>query len=313
MFSIVLLFGSTSVLSQLQLEESRQFSIELATDCSAVYVYSRVFTLKTDDDEAVFAQYLSEFENKSKELLDRFTKDALDMVNRASDLTSRNMTARDFNVSAYRLQTVIGASGIIEHKFTWDGFAFTDEGQIQLGDVFEIGLVLLERDELSIHYPTAYDVARVEPEPDFVMNQERRLAWIGPRLFATGTPAVAFAKVSSFPTDQHIYALVLGTGVVGMSISAFLFHRYRRKKTKEDEVKRLPLELLEAETDEDKIVNMLRTRGGYLRQSMMVEELGFSKSRTSEVLSNMENKGLIKRHKKGREKLVVLMKQPDDE
>ncbi len=69
---------------------------------------------------------------------------------------------------------------------------------------------------------------------------------------------------------------------------------------------------METETEEDKIVNLLQTKGSYQRQSIIVKELGFSKSKTSEILSNMEEKGLIERHKKGREKLVVLLKQQND-
>jgi uncharacterized membrane protein len=307
-FTIVLLFGSPVVLCQFQLEESRQFSIELDTDCSAVYVYKRVFILTTDDDIAVFEQYLMEFEYKKEELLDRFTNDTLYMVNRAREITNRSMTAQDFNVSAYLLQTVTGSSGIIEYTFTWKGFAFEDEGQIQMGDVFEIGLVLLEKDELSVRYPKDYEVTHMEPDPDLVMNPERKLVWLGPKLFATGTPAVACARVRRFPLDQQIIVLTIGAAASGVGVFAFLYHRSSREK-KEDELPRIPLTLLEAETDEDKVVNLLQTKGGYLPQSRVVAELGFSKSKTSEILSNMEEKGLIKRHKRGREKIVVLSRQ----
>jgi uncharacterized membrane protein len=249
-----------------------------------------------------------EFEYKKEELLDRFTNDTLYMVSRASEITNRSMTAQDFNVSAYLLQTVTGSSGIIEYKFTWKGFAFEDEGQIQMGDVFEVGLVLLEKDELSIRYPKGYEITHTEPDPDLVMNPERRLVWLGPRLFATGTPAVACASVRRFPLDQQIIVLTIGAAASGVGVFAFLYHRSSRKK-KEDELPRVSLTLLEAETDEDKILNLLQTKGGYLRQSMVAEELGFSKSKASEILSSMERKGLIKRHKKGREKIVILSKR----
>lgn len=303
-----MLFSSATVLCEFQLEESRQFSIEIDTNSSAVYVYKRVFVLKTEDDEGVFQQYLSEFEDRKEELLERFTNDALYMVNRASDITNRSMTARDFNVSAYMLQTVTGSSGIIEYKFTWEGFAFVNKGHIKMGDVFEVGLVLLEKNELSIQYPEGYEVVSMEPEPDFMLNQERRLIWVGPKLFATGTPVVALAKVKGFLNDLQMYVLMIGSAT-GISIFAFFYHKFREKKKRKEILKRTPTAIFEAESEENKIVDLLQTRGGYLRQSMIVEELGFSKSRTSEILSNMEKKGLIERHKKGREKLVVLLKQ----
>jgi len=61
------------------------------------------------------------------------------------------------------------------------------------------------------------------------------------------------------------------------------------------------------EDDEDNVVTLLKAAGGRLYQSTITKKCGFSKSKTSELLTSMENKGIVRRQKKGREKLVTLI------
>lgn len=61
--------------------------------------------------------------------------------------------------------------------------------------------------------------------------------------------------------------------------------------------------------DEAKVVKLLREAGGSLYQSTITKQLGFSKSKTSGLLKNMEKQGIVRRQKKGREKLVMFTEQ----
>lgn len=311
-FSILFVFRPSMVSGQFELEESRLFSIQVYTNGSAAYVFRRIFILVTEDDMTVFEQYLSDFETIKEGLLERFSNETRFMVNRTSSITNRTMDAINFNVSAYMLQTITGFRGIIEYKFFWIGFAFVERGEIHVGDVFEVGLVLLEKDELNICYPEGYSVADVEPDPDNIRDKDRVLIWIGPKAFVSGTPVIALTmETSSFFDNLQTYGLVIGLVVLGASFFA-VFYRFRREKKREEKLKHIPLAILEVESEEDKIIKLLQGSGGYSGQSAIAEKLGMSKSKASETLSNMEKKGLIKRQKKGREKIVVLLEQQND-
>jgi len=48
-------------------------------------------------------------------------------------------------------------------------------------------------------------------------------------------------------------------------------------------------------------------------QSAIIEQCKFSKTKTSELLSAMEKKGIVRRHKKGRDKIVNLNEQAKSE
>lgn len=94
-----------------------------------------------------------------------------------------------------------------------------------------------------------------------------------------------------------------------MGVLRFLFFFGHSKKGNSDKagsLRRVALEKME--DDEEKVVKLLKSAGGQLYQSQISRHYGFSTSKTSELLSSMEKKGLIKRKTQGREKIVKLIK-----
>ncbi|WP_435333413.1 helix-turn-helix transcriptional regulator [Haloarchaeobius sp. TZWWS8] len=59
-------------------------------------------------------------------------------------------------------------------------------------------------------------------------------------------------------------------------------------------------------TDEDRVVRLLERNGGRLRQSHIVDETDWSKSKVSMLLSEMEDEGTISKLRVGRENIVSL-------
>ncbi|WP_435195215.1 helix-turn-helix transcriptional regulator [Natronomonas sp. EA1] len=59
-------------------------------------------------------------------------------------------------------------------------------------------------------------------------------------------------------------------------------------------------------TDEDRVVSMLEERGGRMKQVNIVEETGWSKSKVSMLLSEMEEEGDISKLRVGRENIISL-------
>ncbi len=71
----------------------------------------------------------------------------------------------------------------------------------------------------------------------------------------------------------------------------------------------VPPSVLGIEDDEEKVVNLLRAAGGSMYQSTIADHCEFSRSKTSKLLTTMENKRKIRREKKGREKVVTLIEE----
>ena len=59
-------------------------------------------------------------------------------------------------------------------------------------------------------------------------------------------------------------------------------------------------------TDEDRVLLMLESNGGQLRQSDIVDQTEWSKSKVSRLLSKMEDRALVEKIAVGRENLIAL-------
>ena len=62
----------------------------------------------------------------------------------------------------------------------------------------------------------------------------------------------------------------------------------------------------EPASDEDRVVSLLRDHGGRMKQTRIVEQTDWSKSKVSMLLSEMEEQGLVTKLRVGRENLVSL-------
>ncbi|WP_242695461.1 helix-turn-helix transcriptional regulator [Halomontanus rarus] len=67
-----------------------------------------------------------------------------------------------------------------------------------------------------------------------------------------------------------------------------------------------PISDEELMTDEDRVVALIRRNGGRMKQVNIVEETGWSKSKVSMLLSDMEEEGTISKLRVGRENIVSL-------
>ncbi len=311
--SIPFLLKPITVSAQFGLEESYIYSVEVHINGSATCVRKRILVIVTEDDEVVVRDYLNWFREGIVYWLEKFSNDTQFIVNRASEIAERDMSASRFNVSAYILPTLTRPLGIIEYRFLWEGFALVREGQIVIGDAFEEGgLILKEGHELNIQYPEGYRVEDVDLSPDLMMTHERRLAWSGPKNFPKGTPRVVLTKEAGGFWDATLsYGFSISLVALSTFFVALVLYRSRMKKQKES-VEHARLATLEVESEEEKIVNLIKASNGILRQSVIGEKLGVSRSKISETLSEMERRGIIKRQKRGREKIVILLGQQNN-
>jgi len=295
------------VLCQNQLEENTTFKIEVRMDGSATWIIERRLLLKTEEDVTIFQQYVSEFEAQKEAYLEEFSSKTRELVNRASIVTGRSMRAENFEIAISLLETATGSYGVIKYQYDWIGFAKVEDNRITVGDVFEGGFYLYRDDALIIKYPSGYLVVAVSPVTDDTREPDRTLTWYGRRNFGAGEPTVILEKRAPTIIDilQKYALLIVGLIVIaGIGSAGLWFFRFRKR----EKVSGRPPEIkLGIEDDEDKVVRLLRAAGGRLYQSTITKQCGFSKSKTSELLTTMEKKGIVRRQKRGREKLVTLI------
>jgi uncharacterized membrane protein len=207
-----------------------------------------------------------------------------------------------------------------EYKFEWQNFCEVEDAQIVIGDVFRSPNFfdqLYGDGEVYITYPLQYVVQTVQPAPFLQNDSIQTLEWLGTKDLQNGTRIVLMQEsttLSFVDTLKGNAVLIAGLLAIaaGSSISFYMFRRNRKKKVKalENVEVRSPPEM---ESDEQKAVKLIRSSGGNLYQSSITDQLGFSKAKTSQLLGILEHKGVIRRYKKGRDKIVVLLEQEKSE
>jgi hypothetical protein len=282
----------------------------LFEDCSASWVVQRRVLLTTDDDEALFFEFLNVTS------VDELSDYVRSMVSHASLATGRPMRVEHFEVFGNVSETALGREGILQYQFVWVGFAEEMEGEkIKVGDVLGGELDLSSGDLMVLIYPNGYFPSVVYPLPDKVQYSEQSLTWFGPRNFGMGEPTIilemrTFNWTELIVENLAIFLMIFVAFFVGF-LGYFLGKRRRNEGKRQVSITEAVKKLtpLEVEGDEEKILRLLSMAGGSVLQSTIVKHFGFSKSKVSTVLSSMERKGLVTRKKTGRGKIVTLVKK----
>lgn len=275
--------------------------VKVNVDGSASWIIERRTELQTEYEAALFLNYTSVIS------LESFMENIKSQVSYASLITGRNMRADYFLWNVSKLRTPTGLEGIIQFQFEWIGFAKNvDNKEIRIGDVFggELDLDLSKDDALVIYYPMEYTVEFVYPPPDETEELERAIVWYGFKNFGAGEPTAVFSQESNLFKAFDIKMLISITIIVCLGLICLWLYNERRKYLIERTSKISKVPLL---SDEETVKIMLKEAGGSMLQSAIKEKCGFSKSKISGLLKLMEEKGIIKRKKKGREKLVTLI------
>jgi len=287
----LLLIPYGKVYSQNQIE----YRIQIDSDGSAAWI---IRTIGTE-----VSVNFSEFENRVTSL-----------VETAEVETGRDMIAvRD---SFWMTLNYSGSYSVVECGFYWKNFSKVEDTKIIIGDVFQsenFFLQLYGDGEVYITYPSQYIIQTVSPTPYERDDSHHALRWLGTNDFTNELPVIVLREKSVTPgffetlQDNAIVIAGLLTAAAGSSIGFYVFRRHR-KKEKIVKVPELPTPL-GIESAEEKIVKLLRSSGGSLYQSAIVDRCKFSKAKTSQLLAVLENKGIVSRYKKGRDKIVTLVEK----
>ena len=279
--------------------------IEIHPDGSATWVIRKKTTLNTESDRAAFLDYVN------LTSIEDFLNNVKSIVNEASVITGRAMKAENLDMVASVFNTTTGFEGILQYQYDWIGFAKEIEGEkIKVGDALNGQLDLSRNDMLIIQYPTSYTIENVDPTQDDSSESDRTITWYGPRNFGAGEPTVILRK-NTLGVADFILSNAFVTSLIILILSCLgglgLVKLKSLKKQKDVKVSEVTPLRIELESDEEKVINLLKESGGRLYQKAIAKHYGFSKSKTSELLTAMEQKEIVARKKRGRQKLVILI------
>jgi uncharacterized membrane protein len=166
-----------------------------------------------------------------------------------------------------------------------------------------------------------YVIESVSPSPHEQDPTAPMLVWYGIEDFKIGEPKIVLREKSSASglleiISQNWILIIILTALLisGGSVGFYYFRHQKLTLRRPIEPGSSKVQVpLEVEDAEQKIVNLLRAAGGSMHQSKIAEKCGFSRAKVSKLLKVMENKAVIKREQKGREKIVTLIKEVESE
>jgi uncharacterized membrane protein len=288
-----------SAVNRVYCQEYIQYQVQMNSDNSAAWTITQVSDI-----------------NATIDTWEGFQQKIFNLVDAAVNATNREMTIEPESI---QMETVISwetQSKTTEYRFKWLNFSTTENGKIAFGDVFQVPdffSQLYGDGALQITYPSNYTVISVSPTPNNQDNNLQTLEWYRTQDFMNGKPSITLSLQSQNEGNWSQSILIAAVSAIAIAVSLTGFYLVRRNKKK---AKTVPTEATFAattltESDEEKIIKTIRSSGGILNQTAIAEQCRFSKAKTSQLLAALEQKGVIKRFKKGRDKIVMLTEQTD--
>jgi uncharacterized membrane protein len=280
-------------LSYAESQDYIEYDVEVNVDNSAGWTITRVADINASID-------VEGFPSRVAALIDV----AVDLTQREMVLDAESLQVSDEVSWETQSRTTV-------YSFTWQNFTVTESGGITLGDVFGVSgffSSFFGEGAIQISYPSDYSVQSVSPEPNERDDSTQTLRWYRTQDFVNGKPSMTFVEAQSGGSDEWQQYAVIGAGLT-VAIAAALLGLYlvkirkpRARVSTSETPARTPL----IESDEEKIIKIIRSSGGSMRQVAITEQCGFSKAKTSQLLAVLEQKQVITRYKKGRDKIVTL-------
>lgn len=300
-------------------------NVEIHEDGDATWKIEYLVRLRTENETQAFEDLMADVEENESAFLDRFESRMATTVSDAAEATGRNMSAQDFAISA-EIRTLGNRYGVLTYTFTWTNFAAVQDDTITAGDALE-GFFLDEQTTLQFAWPEGYELSAVSPEPTSVRDQS--VVWQGQLDFASGQPRLSIVPATGTTTtteettvttspgttettdpdeETSIWVWILG-GIVVLAILAGALWYLRERGgapgpvVDEDHGDEPPADLM---SNEERVEQFLESQGGRSKQQEIVEGLGWTEAKTSQVLSDMQESGRIEKFRIGRENVVKL-------
>ena len=280
-----------SLMASASCEESNSIYIKIYDDGNALWTLETRFELKTQEDVNFFNDYVSILE-EDRDIIIQGKKDSLqEIVNTVAYSSGRDMNIDNISLDYQVVDSINIKYGLVRFKFLWKNFGLKDKNSIIIGDAFNKGSYIKEGEVLLIEYPEDYTIYSINPEP--TEKRDRSLFWYGPKIFMENEPNIFLKKSSIFNSS----IIIIFGFIVLFSIIILTIYLITNKKKKN-----LPILM----SDVDKIKNILKSSGGKCFQNDVVAQSGLSKSKVSQIISEMEKNGEIDKQKYGKNNLIIL-------
>jgi uncharacterized membrane protein len=259
------------------------------------------------DGSAVFAINQFSSANATVETFDVFQQKVFNLVDSAAAITHREMAVDENSLQVNT--TISSESKTTEYTFVWQNFSIVQDGKISFGDVFQVNNFfgqLYGDAALQLTYPFDFSVKSVTPAPYERQDSADLLRWSRTQDLVTNKVSVVLTSTSQNignGNDGQLYTIIVVVSAVGVTLSLLGFYTSKRRKNNAISTTLAESLIL---SEEDKVLNLLKSVGGSIRQSEITEQCRFSKAKTSQLLATLEKSGSITRYKSGRDKIVTL-------
>jgi hypothetical protein len=217
--------------------------------------------------------------------------------------------------------------GVVSYRFRWTNFAAVEGERLLIGDALS-GFFLDEETRLIVSWPSGYEARSVTPPPD--ERDETSVTWRGPTDFAADEPRIELAPAGGFPVG------VVATILAGLLLGAAVVW-YRRRVLRGDRPASGGEATVGAEGDgagdeageaateapteppeellspEERVLRFVEESGGRVKQQDVVSTFDWTAARTSQVVGNLRDEGKIETFRLGRENVLTLPSDEDDE
>ncbi|GAB3680372.1 hypothetical protein GCM10028857_03010 [Salinarchaeum chitinilyticum] len=315
--------------------ERSTFRVRVDADADVRWTFRYERPIESDDERSAFETYAERVRTEATDLFRDFRNRSTELTAAASAVTGRSMSARNVTRDAGIEQTPTQEVGYVELSFEWTNFGRVDGGSIVVGDVFEGGLYLGETQSLIFVAGEGVQFESVDPQASpsgEQLSDSHSVTWTGERSFADRHPRVVYrVPGSGGGGDAGVSMLWLAAGgVIGLLlVTVLVTARYggipstesRDDGTAaaaatvstesttggiEEPTDPEPTPPEEPITDDRRVTRLLEDGGGRMKQTAIVEETGWSKSKVSMLLSEMEADGEIRKIQIGRENIIAL-------
>jgi len=280
----------------LPLQEARcqnyvEYKVQINSDGSAVWIVTQFSNI-----------------NATIETWQDFQQKIFNLVDFVASATHREMAVDE---SSLQISTTISSeSKTTEYSFLWQNFSVIQGNEIIFGDVFHANNFfsqLFGDASLQVSYPSNFSIKSISPAPYERDDSAETFVWSRTQDLVNGEPNIILTSTPQTGNNGwQQYAIIGAVAAVGATLSLLGFYRFKRRKLNGKSASVVLEDASPIESEEDKVIKILKSSGGSMRQSAIVEQCRFSKAKTSQLLATLERKGNITRYKNGRDKIVNL-------
>jgi hypothetical protein len=331
--------------------DSVSLTAGLQADGDADWSFTYRMRLETDNETAAFESRQEDIQTNRSTYVDRFRQRIESTVAAAENTTGREMAVSNVSVSTRVNSLNQDSLGVVTYSFAWEGFAATEGDRILAGDALEgfyldneTSLTISWPNGYQLD---SVDPQTEQPRDDAVLwsgpldfGSGQPSAVVSQADQSTTTTTAAPTDTDEAGGDGVLFRMLVG-GVLALLVlggGAYLYWRREggegpapARTTSGDDggsaggaqaagaataagaggdatAEEPPEELL---SNEERVKRFLESQGGRAKQQAVVDEMGWTEAKTSQVVKEMRENDNLESFRIGRENVLKLPEAED--